>query len=150
MNYVCKNCGAFISKEELEKAATMQGAAVLVGCLIWFIIIICCVSIILIPIAIILILKEFNKMPLRTCPYCDAKDTLIPESSPLAIKIIEENFNELEKSKIEILRDNQNRKIQREKIEQEIEQEKNEKTKNGCVLTFIIGFIIWFICSLFS
>ena len=98
MNYICKNCGNVISAKKFQKENKLREAAESFGCLIWLIILLCFCSIILIPIALILIGSAYDKTPKFECPYCGAKDSIIPANTPMVQKIIEE-YNLEEKIK---------------------------------------------------
>ena len=126
MNYICKNCGKFITEEEYKKVQDTTSTALGCGCLIWLIIVLCCVSIILLPIAIILILKEFNKTPNSTCPYCQAKDSLIPENTPLAKTLIMQNYSEKEQEEISKLQERQTELRKAKEVEEQKLKKKND------------------------
>ena len=81
MNYICRNCGEYISSREYEKAKFNNcGCLYLTICLFFL-------SIILIPLALILWLLFKPKVK---CPYCNATESLIPENSPIAIRLLKE------------------------------------------------------------
>lgn len=132
MNYVCKNCGKLISEEEYNKADKQLNDAIGCGCFIWLLVILFCVSVILIPIAIILIVGLMNRDAKISCPYCDAKGSLIPADTPLAQKMIKENYTPEELSTIQ--EENNNKKVV-------------EKKNNVIFWIFIIFFIILCIIS---
>ena len=140
MNYVCKNCGKFVTEEEYKKEQEATTNALGCGCLLWIVILLCCVSVILLPIAIILILKEFNKVPNSTCPYCQAKNSLIPENTPIAQKLISENFTEEEQDKIKNLKEKQALIIEKNT---EI-QNKNKNLGFNLIIIIIILYVIYF------
>ncbi len=143
MDYICKNCGEYVTKKQFETYKDLKIQGLCWGCLIWAIILFCCVSIILLPIAIILILKEFRKTPGTVCPYCKAKDSLIPDNTPLGRKLIKENYTDEDLTQIQ--------KIRKQQINEQIEDE-NLKNKNkglGCgILVFFI--ILGILASIFS
>ena len=88
MNYVCKNCGKLITEEEYNNSDNSG-----MGCLMWLIFIFLCVSVVLIPIALILLFMHYNKnSDNNICPYCKAKGSLIPEDTPIAQTILRENI----------------------------------------------------------
>ena len=89
MAYVCKNCGKLITQEEYDKYLSEDNSGI--GCFLWIIFILLCVSVILIPIAIILLFMHYNKGTSNNkCPYCQAKDSLILEDTPIAQTILKE------------------------------------------------------------
>ena len=142
MNYICKNCGKFITEDEYKKDQDTTSTALGCGCLIWLIILLCCVSIILLPIAIILILKEFNKTPDSTCPYCNAKDSLIPENTPMAQKIISESYSPEEQKNIKQLQEEQ--AIAREenaRRDEELQKKNNNLGLNALIVIIILYFL---------
>lgn len=143
MNYICKNCGAFISEEEFKKDQEETSNALGCGCLIWLIILLCCVSIILLPIAIILVLKEFNKTPNSTCPYCQAKDSLIPETSPIAKKMIAENYTQEQKDEIAKIHEKQ-------KIKKQEDNELEQKNTGIALGTLIFIIVIAILMAIFK
>ena len=138
MNYICKNCGAFISEEEFKKEQDLSTQAMGCGCFLWIIILLCFVSVILIPIAIILLFQLYSKTPAATCPYCNSPNSLIPETSPVAKKMIEENFTQDQKDEISKIHNKQ-------QIKYEQEQEECQKNKGiglGCLLVIVIIVIL--------
>lgn len=143
MNYICKNCGKYITSEEFKRFEKHQSQALGCGCLIWLIILLCCVSIILLPIAIILIVKEFNKSPNFICPYCSAENSIIPEYTPIAKKFIKDNFTPEQLEEIENIKKNQ---CKIEKKDKELEQK-----NNGYGLGIFLFFVIcWLLSQIFK
>jgi len=94
MAYICKNCGKLISRKEFKSIIEEQKNKKDLGCFLWIVLIFCFVSIILIPIAVILYLIYSKKQEYIVCPYCNAKDSFIPDDTPIAQKIIKENYSE--------------------------------------------------------
>lgn len=92
MAYICKQCGKLLTDSEYKMMAKKKGAALGFGVFFWLIVILCFVAIILIPIAIILLLIASKKEPECICPYCKSKDSIIPEDTPIAKKLISENY----------------------------------------------------------
>lgn len=99
--YVCKNCGGFISYKEFKKQADIKKNLSDLGCLLWTIIIVCFVSVILIPIAIILLFIAHKNEPANECPYCKAKDSVIPGDTPMAQKILKDMYDKEELKELE-------------------------------------------------
>lgn len=126
--FVCKNCGEFISYEEYKKQKQKENVFKELGCLIWGIILLCFVSLFLIPIAILLLILVNKNTPTNECPYCAAKDCLIPADTPIAQKILNDNYDEEDIIQIE-----------------EIIEEEKTKEQNKIPLPIIIGIIITFI-----
>lgn len=130
MAYVCKNCGKIITEKEYKKEQNLREQAHGCGCFLIGIIILCFVSVVLIPIAIILLVIAYNKEPKNECPYCNAKDSLIPDNTPIAQKLIAENYS---KDEVELIQETDRIEIQREK----------NKMPSGCLITlWIIGIYI--------
>lgn len=96
MSYICKNCGKLISRIEFKSIIEEQKNKKSIGCFLWIILIFCFVSIILIPIAIILYLIYSKKQEYIMCPYCNAKDSFIPDDTPIAQRMIKDNYSEEE------------------------------------------------------
>lgn len=92
--YICKNCGKIITDKEYKKITAQHTDAMGCGCFIWALVLLFCVSVILIPIAIILILMMNNKAPENTCPYCHAENSFIPGESPIAKKLMSDTYSE--------------------------------------------------------
>lgn len=124
-DYICKNCGKLITAAEYKKEKEIKDNAMGCGCLIWAIVILCFVSVFLIPIAIILLIMLHKNQPENECPYCSAKNSLIPADSPIAQKILKENYSKEELIKIE------------EKAAIESTKQKN-KIPLGCSITLYI------------
>lgn len=134
MAYICKNCGKIVSEVEFNEAQRIQDDAIGCGCFIWLIIILCFVSVILIPIAIILILGMHKDIPENECPYCKAKNSLIPDNTPIAKKMIKDNYTEEEQTQIQ------------QRNEWDAIKVKNQKSnfQIGCQITLwiIVAYII--------
>lgn len=142
MNYICKNCGAFVSEEKYKNEVDLENSAFGCGCFIWLIILLCFVSVILIPIAIILILQLHKGCEKVSCPYCNSQGSLIPEDSPIAKKIIEENFTQEQKEEISKVHKKQNIIIQ--------ENNELEHKNNGIALgTLLVVIIIAILMAIF-
>lgn len=93
MNYICNHCGKLICEDEYNncKIDSKYGGLSIAT---WFFIIFLFISIILAPIALIILLASKKHESACICPYCKAKDTLLPEDSPIAKKLIKENYTE--------------------------------------------------------
>lgn len=138
MNYICKNCGEFVSEKKYKEEKSLEDAGLGCGCFIWLIIILCFVSIILIPIAVILILQLHKGDDKISCPYCGSKGSLIPENSPVAQKIITENFTQEQKDKIKEVHDEQ---IIETAKKEELDN-KNRSIGMGCLIPIVIIAIL--------
>lgn len=143
MNYICKNCGTFISEKEYKEKESLNDSALGCGCFIWLIIILCFVSVILIPIAVILIFQLHKGDDKVSCPYCGSKDSLIPENSPIAQKMIAENFTQEQKDEIKEIHDEQVIKIEKK-------EELDNKNKNIALSTLIFIIIIIVLMMIFN
>lgn len=142
MSYICKNCGRYILDEEYIKNLNKRGDALGCGCAIWLIILLCFVSLILLPIAIILIWKEFNKTPKDICPYCEAENSLLPLTSPVAQKILKEYYNEQDIKEM-CTKDEKYKQEQAVlKKQKEEENKKNNQMGLGVGLFVIILYIL--------
>lgn len=91
MAYICKNCGKLISNSEYKKLAKNNGKVIGLNPFEWFLIIFLFVSMVLAPIALLILLTSKKREPSNVCPYCHAKESLIPDNTPFAKKLIEEN-----------------------------------------------------------
>lgn len=134
-DFVCKNCGNIITTSEFEKQEKLRKQKQESGCIVWFLVIICFVSMILIPIAIILLIMMNKKEPKNVCPFCNAKDSLIPSDSPIAKKMLKDNYSEKELSDIQ-----EEVKI----VNENINKKENNKTdkKVEWITGIIVGLII--------
>ena len=100
MAYICKQCGKILTNSEYNRLAKKKGVALGFGIFFWIIVILCFVAIILIPIAIIMLMMASKKEPECICPYCKSKDSIIPDDTPIAKKLISETYEEKEISAI--------------------------------------------------
>lgn len=135
--YVCKNCGEIISPKAYKKQKDLKQNAKDFGCFIWLIVLVCFVSVILIPIAIILLLFLYKNEPKNECPFCGAKDSLIPASSPIAQRILNENY---ETEKLEEIEDD---------IKEETKQEQG-KLPLGCIVILCIMALYLLIATIIA
>ena len=133
MSYICKNCGHIVSEAEYQRNKQTRENAMGCGCFIWIIILLCFVSLILIPLAIILLGMAYDKQPENECPYCHSKNCLIPDNTPIGKKMIEENYSVEEIKKVEI---QSNQLISKQK-----------KKPSGCAITFWI-IIAYFLIAI--
>lgn len=135
MNYVCKNCGKLVTQKEYEEEISKDKSGI--GCLFWILFILFFVSIILIPIAIILLFMHYNKNSnISECPFCHAKDSLIPENTPMAQNIIKENYQFENK---ELYIDKSNTDIKNSNNNDVIEQDKKHSSVYFWILLIIIS-----------
>lgn len=94
MAYICKNCGKIITDEEFENCKKPKNKIMGIGCFWWIIIFLFFISVVLIPIALLLLLIGNRQSPENVCPYCQSKDSLIPDNTPIANNIINQYYSE--------------------------------------------------------
>ena len=109
--YVCKCCGKIITEKQYKGNKEAQANKQSMGCILWLVIILCFVSLILTPIAIILLILNNRQNPTIICPYCQAKDSIIPDDTPIAKKLIEETYTHEEIENIKLHQDIQDYRL---------------------------------------
>lgn len=130
MSYVCQSCGSVISNQKFNEYQRMQSENKGCGCFLFGLACLFCMTLVLIPIAILLFILINKKENVSECPYCHAKNCLIPANTPMARKILKENYSDEEIKELK---------------EQEINGFNEEKTKKfsliGCIW-FVVGMYL--------
>ena len=98
--FVCTSCGKMLDIEDYNESQKL--AKPKIGCFFWLIIIIFCATLILLPIIILLYYIWKRQQPECICPYCLARNSIIPADTPIGKKILQENYSEEEILKIDI------------------------------------------------
>lgn len=102
MAYICTQCGKIISNSEYKKRAKNNNKIGGLSIFMWVFIIFCFISMILAPLALIILLLGKKQQPQSVCPYCGGRETLIPHTTPIGNKIIKENYSNEELENIKL------------------------------------------------
>lgn len=139
MSYICTSCGSVISNQQFIEYQKTQKENKGCGCFLFGLACLFCISIILIPVAILLFMLINKKENISECPNCHVKNCLIPSNTPMARKILKENYT------------NDEIKEFKEKEASEINQPQTKKIGfMGCVWWIIGLYIIALVIGLIS